>query len=175
MLGRRAGSPRANSSASPRRPISSCRTTARSRRAPRRGPGTIGTTGRGIGFAYRDKIARTGLRVADLYDRAGFVERADRTLHRLRLEFGGRAGARADERRRAVRIARPLADWLRPMVCDVSAELFDAWKQGRRLLLEARRARCSTWTTARTVRDVVERERRGAMVMRRAQAVGRRR
>jgi adenylosuccinate synthase len=33
-----------------------------------RGPAAIGTTGRGIGFAYRDKAARTGLRVADLDD-----------------------------------------------------------------------------------------------------------
>ena len=37
--------------------------------AAERGPGAIGTTGRGIGFAYRDKAARTGLRLADLYDR----------------------------------------------------------------------------------------------------------
>ena len=35
----------------------------------------IGTTGRGIGPAYADKIARTGLRVGDLYDEKRFAER----------------------------------------------------------------------------------------------------
>ena len=55
--------------------------------AAERGPAAIGTTGRGIGFAYRDKTARTGLRCADLFDREAFVERADRNLSRLRLEY----------------------------------------------------------------------------------------
>src|SRR6185503_171321 len=51
------------------------------------GPGAIGTTGRGIGFAYRDKAARTGLRIADLFDRERFVAQVDRNLHRLHREF----------------------------------------------------------------------------------------
>src|SRR5262249_39559849 len=51
-----------------------------------RGPSAIGTTGRGIGFAYRDKAARTGLRVADLFDAAHFVAQVDRNLARLQLE-----------------------------------------------------------------------------------------
>ncbi|MBI5170433.1 MAG: adenylosuccinate synthase [Candidatus Eisenbacteria bacterium] len=101
------------------------------------GPGAIGTTGRGIGFAYRDKIARTGLRVADLFDRAGFVERADRTLHRLRLEFPEAAQALASMSGAGLHDElAPLAEWLRPLVCDASAELYDAAKRGRRLLLE---------------------------------------
>src|SRR6266850_4954637 len=37
-----------------------------------RGSGAIGTTGRGIGPAYEDKITRTGIRVGDLFDDAGF-------------------------------------------------------------------------------------------------------
>src|SRR5713101_1099922 len=41
--------------------------------AAERGPGAIGTTGRGIGFAYRDKAARTGLRLSDLYEPETFV------------------------------------------------------------------------------------------------------
>src|SRR5512145_457781 len=51
------------------------------------GPGAIGTTGRGIGFAYRDKAARTGLRVGDLFDPERFVAQVDRNLGRLRCEF----------------------------------------------------------------------------------------
>src|SRR5882672_3569990 len=55
--------------------------------AAERGSGAIGTTGRGIGFAYRDKAARTGLRLADLFDADAFIARADRTLTRLRQEY----------------------------------------------------------------------------------------
>ena len=101
------------------------------------GPGAIGTTGRGIGFAYRDKIARTGLRIADLEDRDGFVERADRTLARLRQEFPEAAKALAKTSGAAVfdELA-PLAAWLRPLVTDVSAELFAARQAGKRVLLE---------------------------------------
>src|SRR5690242_21913271 len=47
-----------------------------------RGAGAIGTTGRGIGFAYRDKAGRTGLRIADLFDRERFVA-VDRKSTRL--------------------------------------------------------------------------------------------
>src|SRR5438128_1142222 len=56
-------------------------------RVAEQGPGAIGTTGRGIGFAYRDKAARVGLRVGDLFDREEFVARADANLARLRREF----------------------------------------------------------------------------------------
>lgn len=40
-----------------------------------RGSAKIGTTGRGIGPAYEDKVARRGLRVADLYQEASFAEK----------------------------------------------------------------------------------------------------
>src|SRR5947199_106798 len=51
-----------------------------------RGAGNIGTTGRGIGPAYEDKMARTGIRVGDLFDATGFrralPDRADRRARR---------------------------------------------------------------------------------------------
>src|SRR5579883_1341504 len=43
-----------------------------------RGAGKIGTTGRGIGPAYEDKVARTGIRVADLFDDEVFREALER-------------------------------------------------------------------------------------------------
>src|SRR3546814_1177298 len=39
-------------------------------REARKGPGKIGTTGRGIGPAYEDKVARRALRLQDMYDPA---------------------------------------------------------------------------------------------------------
>ncbi|AFJ03563.1 Adenylosuccinate synthetase [Methylophaga frappieri] len=44
-------------------------------REARRGKAAIGTTGRGIGPAYEDKVARRGLRVGDLADWNGFTEK----------------------------------------------------------------------------------------------------
>jgi adenylosuccinate synthase len=41
----------------------------------KRGAKAIGTTGRGIGPAYEDKVARRGLRVGDLFDKATFAEK----------------------------------------------------------------------------------------------------
>ena len=100
------------------------------------GPQPIGTTGRGIGFAYRDKAARTGLRLGDLLDRKRFVSRVDANLARLRREFpevaelGRMTGSTLHDD------LAPATEWLRPMLCDVSAELHDALRRGRRVLLE---------------------------------------
>ena len=102
-----------------------------------RGPAAIGTTGRGIGFAYRDKAARTGLRVGDLFDREHFVAQADRNLGRLQLEYPEAAvelaamnGALLHDELLAV------AAWLEPLVTDVGHELHAALRRGERVLLE---------------------------------------
>jgi adenylosuccinate synthase len=100
-----------------------------------RGPGAIGTTGRGIGFAYRDKVARTGLRVGDLYEPEAFIARANATLAGLRREFpeaalDGMSGLGILEELREV------SSWLRPLVTDVSLEIERTLKAGGRVLLE---------------------------------------
>ena len=102
-----------------------------------RGPSAIGTTGRGIGFAYRDKAARTGLRVADLFDPAHFAAQVDRNLVRLRREY---PEAEADlAAMSGAALHRELAEvsaWLESLVTDVGEELHGALHQGRRVLLE---------------------------------------
>jgi len=100
------------------------------------GAGALGTTGRGIGFAYRDKAARTGLRIADLFDRGAFVERADRNLARLRQEYPEVPTLAAMSGRALFDELDGVSGWLRPMVCDVSSELHEALARGRRVLLE---------------------------------------
>ena len=102
-----------------------------------RGPAAIGTTGRGIGFAYRDKAARTGLRVADLFDREHFVAQVDRNLARLALEYPEAAAELAAMNGAALhdRLADMIA-WLRPLVTDVGEELHALLKAGKRILLE---------------------------------------
>ncbi len=100
------------------------------------GAGALGTTGRGIGFAYRDKAARTGLRIADLFDREAFVERADRNLARLRQEYPEVPTLAAMSGRALIDELDGASGWLRPMVCDVSSELHEALARGQRVLLE---------------------------------------
>jgi adenylosuccinate synthase len=114
------------------------------------GNAKIGTTGRGIGPAYEDKIARRALRVQDLK----FPERFATKLRELldlhnhvlstylgsaRFEFGdpqalheGRAGAV----RCRVRRGDAHAELLRPMMADVSRELNEAHDSGANLLFE---------------------------------------
>src|SRR5258705_290392 len=94
--------------------------------AAERGPGAIGTTGRGIGFAYRDKAARTGLRLADLFDREAFIARADRTLTRLRQEYPEATELQAMNGAVLLDALHDVAAWARPLVCDVGGELHDA-------------------------------------------------
>jgi adenylosuccinate synthase len=101
-----------------------------------RGPGAIGTTGRGIGFAYRDKAARTGLRVGDLLDRARFVAAVDRNLESLRREFPACEPLRDMSGASLVAAWRDDVAWLEPMLADVSAEIHAALAAGRRVLLE---------------------------------------
>jgi adenylosuccinate synthase len=100
------------------------------------GPGAIGTTGRGIGFAYRDKAARTGIRVDDLLDPGRLEALADRNLARLRREFPEvESLATMSGATLRAGLAECVA-WLEPMVCDVSRELHGALHVGRRVLLE---------------------------------------
>jgi adenylosuccinate synthase len=99
-------------------------------------PGAIGTTGRGIGYAYRDKAARTGLRIESLYDQDNFIAQADRNLERLRAEFPDVQDLLAMNGAALWRDVQANAAWLEPMVADVSLELFDALGAQKRVLLE---------------------------------------
>jgi adenylosuccinate synthase len=96
----------------------------------------IGTTGRGIGPTYEDKIGRRGLRVADLCRRdvgadllATRIERANRLL-----ELMGTA-ARADLEEH-LELARRVGARLRPLATDTGLLTWRAIREGRRVLLE---------------------------------------
>ena len=105
-------------------------------REARRGDAKIGTTGRGIGPAYEDKVARRAVRVRDLFApdtlRAKVREVLD--LHNFVLErYFGVAPLDADQ---VVDDALKLAPRVAPMVADVPAELAAATRRGDRLLFE---------------------------------------
>jgi adenylosuccinate synthase len=98
----------------------------------RRGERKIGTTSRGIGPAYEDKIARRGIRVGDLNDPEGLeqnvrdnVTARNRLVHDTTMDW-------------QVVLAELLrhAERLRPMIRDVSALLTDAMQAGQSILFE---------------------------------------
>ena len=97
---------------------------------------SIGTTSRGIGPTYEDKIARRGIRMADLLDSESFCAQyeqitAEKTIIARALEID-EALDFAEIRSRYLRYAEKL----RPLVGDVSALVNRAMDQGRRVLFE---------------------------------------
>jgi len=101
-----------------------------------RGADSIGTTGRGIGPAYEDKMARIGIRVGELLDEQGFPGLLARVVALKNRYLTGTLGeppvdaAALGERCRAYR------ERLRPFVADTAAELRAALAAGKRALLE---------------------------------------
>ncbi|MBL0888770.1 adenylosuccinate synthase [Myceligenerans indicum] len=100
----------------------------------------IGTTGRGIGPAYADKISRVGLRMWDLFDekilRAKIEGALDQKNHLLVKVYNRRA-VDVDE---TVEELLKHADRLRPMVTDTSVVLNQALDEDKNVLFEAGQA-----------------------------------
>ncbi|HEY0200198.1 MAG TPA: adenylosuccinate synthase, partial [Burkholderiaceae bacterium] len=96
----------------------------------------IGTTGRGIGPAYEDKIARRALRVQDLKHPERFAEKLRELLDLHNFILTGYLHAPAIEFQPVFDEAMHQAALLRPMMADVSRELNDAHRHGANLLFE---------------------------------------
>ena len=96
----------------------------------------IGTTGRGIGPAYEDKVARRSVRVADLYQPAVFAERVRSILELHNFVLKNYLKAEALDPQKVIDDALSYADRLAPMVKDVSAELNRAMDAGKQFLFE---------------------------------------
>ena len=115
-----------------------------------RGPNAIGTTGRGIGPAYEDKVARRAVRVADLFQRDRFAAKLGEVLdfHNFVLQHYYRAAARWTSRRRSMR-SSPMAEKIAPLVTDVTARLARSCApRTPTCCSRARRGRCSMSTSA---------------------------
>ena len=101
-----------------------------------RGTGSIGTTGRGIGPAYEDKMARTGIRVGDLFDEKGFREALERNLREKNAYLQALLGEQPLEFDFIHDAYVRHRDRLRPYVTDTGVELRAAVAAGKRILLE---------------------------------------
>jgi adenylosuccinate synthase len=101
-----------------------------------RGPGAIGTTGRGIGGAYEDKVARVGVRVADLAapDRLReLLEDAAARVQGKMLALGSDLQVDADA---VFDELTAISERLLAMSGDAGVALSKALKRGERVLLE---------------------------------------
>ncbi|CAM5784863.1 MAG: adenylosuccinate synthase [Burkholderiales bacterium] len=96
----------------------------------------IGTTGRGIGPAYEDKIARRALRVQDLRHPERFAEKLKVLLQLHNHVLTQLLGAPAIDYQPVFDEAMRHAEFLRPMIADVSRELNEAHQRGANLLFE---------------------------------------
>lgn len=105
-------------------------------REARRGAGKIGTTGRGIGPAYEDKVARRALRVQDLFDPKLFAERLRENLDLHNFMLTQYLGAEAVDFQQTLDEMLAYAPRLAPMVADVSAELYAVNAAGDNLMFE---------------------------------------
>ncbi len=101
-----------------------------------RGEHKIGTTGRGIGPAYEDKVARRAIRVQDLFKPARFAEKLKGLLdfHNFVLVHYHRQPAVDFQRTLDQTLA--LAPRLAPLVADVPRALYHANRAGKNLLFE---------------------------------------
>ena len=96
----------------------------------------LGTTARGIGPCYEDKIGRRGIRIADLYDPATFRVLYD-TLAEDKNTLAETFHLEGPIDYTAIRCQTELlAAQIRPLVCDTSALLRDAMTAGKRVLFE---------------------------------------
>jgi len=96
----------------------------------------IGTTGRGIGPAYEDKIARRALRVQDLKHPDRFAARLKDLLELHNFVLTKFLNAQPLDYQQVFDEAMRHAELLRPMMADVSRELNEAHQRGDNLLFE---------------------------------------
>jgi adenylosuccinate synthase len=96
----------------------------------------IGTTGRGIGPAYADKINRVGIRVQDLFDESILQQKVDAALHDKNQILVKIFNRRAISTAQVVEEYLGYADQLRDYVADTALVLNTALDEGKVVLME---------------------------------------
>lgn len=105
-------------------------------RESRLGKQAIGTTGRGIGPAYEDKVARRGLRVGDLLHKTRFAEQLEEVANYHNFMLREYYGAETLDYNTVLEQILAVSDKITPMISDVSAILHDARNKKQHILFE---------------------------------------
>ena len=96
----------------------------------------IGTTGRGIGPAYEDKVARRGVRISDLNYPAELAEKLRTVLDYHNFVLTKYLGVEAVDFQQTLDEALEFGTYVKPMVSDVAGMLHQLRKDGKRVLFE---------------------------------------
>ncbi|MCL2182606.1 MAG: adenylosuccinate synthase [Chitinispirillia bacterium] len=101
------------------------------------GAGKIGTTGRGIGPAYADKVSRAGVRAGDLCDWDVFAAKFRAGFDAARRKTEALYGAKFDlDEGEIIEKYRMVRERMLPFIRDTAFYIFDAERAGKRLLFE---------------------------------------
>jgi len=101
-----------------------------------RGNAAIGTTGRGIGPAYEDKVARRGVRLSDLFHRERFASKLGEMMDYHNFVLQHYYKAEAMDFQQVLDQALSLQDVLQPLVADVPELLYQFYRNGDSVLFE---------------------------------------
>ncbi len=101
-----------------------------------KGEAKIGTTGRGIGPAYEDKVARRALKVIDLFNPTAFAAKLKETMDYHNFVLVNYLKAAPVDYQKTLDDALAFAPRLKPMVADVSNALYKEMAAGKSLLFE---------------------------------------
>jgi adenylosuccinate synthase len=101
-----------------------------------KGDGKIGTTGRGIGPCYEDKVARRAVRLQDLFHRERFAAKLGELLDFHNFVLKHYFQAETVDFQQTLDETLLLAERIKPMIGDVPRLLFEASRRGEHLLFE---------------------------------------
>jgi adenylosuccinate synthase len=104
------------------------------------GRNRIGTTGRGIGPAYGDKVGRLGIRVQDLLDEKIFRQKVEAVLRERNLVLAKIYNRLPIEADQVTEEYATFAEAIRPRIADTSLFLWRALRDGGRVLFEGAQA-----------------------------------
>lgn len=102
----------------------------------KKGNNKIGTTGRGIGPAYEDKVARRSLRAGDLLNPQAFADKLREVLEYHNFSLTQYYGVDAIDYQETLDQAMSMAEKINPMICDTIEILHAARKRGENLMFE---------------------------------------
>ena len=102
----------------------------------KRGNAKIGTTGRGIGPAYEDKVARRGLRLGDIFDEAAFAEKLKEVMEYHNFSLTNYYNVDALDYEKVLADSLVWGAELKPLVEDITNTLHTARESGESILFE---------------------------------------
>ncbi|HEY9053127.1 MAG TPA: adenylosuccinate synthetase, partial [Gammaproteobacteria bacterium] len=101
-----------------------------------RGKKAIGTTGRGIGPAYEDKVSRRGVRVGDLVDEKAFAEKLQGVMEYHNFCLAHYFNAQAVDFKKVLEETLAYGEQMKPMIADIPALLYKLRQQGDNIMFE---------------------------------------